>query len=85
MILLKIIPRTCTCIVHIMHCYCPCDDLCILQVFAVGHDNRATGSTKMNIQSSRSHALLCVAVHGKCKTTGVETFGTLPYMYMYEQ
>eukprot|EP00731_Ephydatia_muelleri_P001344 Em0001g1344a len=47
------------------------------EVFAIGHENRATGSTKMNIQSSRSHALLCVTVHGKCKTTGTEIFGKL--------
>ncbi len=45
------------------------------QVFALGHENRATGSTKMNIQSSRSHALLCVTVMGVSTTTGVKTMG----------
>lgn len=46
-----------------------------LQVLAHGQVNRATGATQMNIQSSRSHALLCVAVKGENKVTGVVTLG----------
>ena len=46
-----------------------------VQVFALGHENRSTGATKMNIQSSRSHALLCITVMGVNKTTGVKTIG----------
>ena len=46
-----------------------------VQVFALGHENRSTGATKMNIHSSRSHALLCITVMGINKTTGVKTVG----------
>ncbi len=48
-----------------------------MQVFALGRENRSTGATKMNIQSSRSHALLCVTVMGLSRTTGVQTIGKL--------
>ena len=48
--------------------------MCV-QVFALGRDNRATGSTRMNIHSSRSHALLCVTVMGVSRTTGMQTTG----------
>lgn len=44
-------------------------------MLAHGQINRATGVTQMNIQSSRSHALLCVAVKGENKVTGVITLG----------
>ena len=53
-----------------------------LQVFALGHENRATGATKMNIQSSRSHALLCVTVMGINNTTGIRTMGTYAVVYV---
>ena len=47
----------------------------LLKVFAVGHKNRATAATNMNIESSRSHALLCIKVTGKNLTTGAQTLG----------
>ncbi|XP_064399470.1 kinesin-like protein KIFC3 [Halichondria panicea] len=47
------------------------------EVFTLGHENRSTGATKMNIQSSRSHALLCIIVMGLNRTTGVQTIGKL--------
>jgi kinesin family protein C2/C3 len=50
-----------------------------MQVFALGHENRSTGATKMNIYSSRSHALLCITVIGVNKSTGSQTIGRLPY------
>ena len=46
-----------------------------MQVFDLGRQNRSTGATKMNIESSRSHALLCVTVAGENLTTGTQTFG----------
>ena len=49
----------------------------IMQVFALGHENRSTGATKMNIYSSRSHALLCITVIGVSKSTGSQTIGRL--------
>ena len=48
-----------------------------MQVFALGHENRSTGATKMNIYSSRSHALLCITVIGVSKSTGSQTIGRL--------
>lgn len=48
-----------------------------LKVFAVGHRNRATAATTMNIESSRSHALLCIKVTGKNLTTGARTLGKI--------
>ena len=47
----------------------------LFKVFAVGHKNRATAATNMNIESSRSHALLCIKVTGKNLTTGAHTLG----------
>lgn len=47
----------------------------MIQVFALGHENRSTGATKMNIFSSRSHALLCITVIGVSKSTGSQTIG----------
>ena len=41
----------------------------------MGHKNRATAATTMNIESSRSHALLCIKVTGKNLTTGAHTLG----------
>ena len=41
----------------------------------MGHRNRATAATTMNIESSRSHALLCIKVTGKNLTTGARTLG----------
>ena len=49
--------------------------LASLQVFDLGRQNRSTGATRMNIESSRSHALLCVSVVGHNLTTGIQTFG----------
>ena len=49
--------------------------ICKLKVFAVGHKNRATAATTMNIESSRSHALLCIKVTGKNLTSGARTLG----------
>ncbi|XP_060066424.1 kinesin-like protein KIFC3 [Ylistrum balloti] len=47
------------------------------RVFATGQKNRATATTNMNERSSRSHALLCVTVHGVNKTTNVQSTGKL--------
>ena len=49
----------------------------MIQVFALGHENRSTGATKMNIYSSRSHALLCITLIGVSKSTGAQTIGRL--------
>ena len=49
----------------------------MIQVFALGHENRSTGATKMNIYSSRSHALLCITIIGVSKSTGSQTIGRL--------
>ncbi|XP_013396814.1 kinesin-like protein KIFC3 [Lingula anatina] len=49
----------------------------INETFALGHRNRATACTNMNEHSSRSHALLCVNVIGRNKTTGAKTVGKL--------
>ncbi|XP_033117249.1 kinesin-like protein KIFC3 [Anneissia japonica] len=46
-------------------------------VFKNGKKNRATACTDMNEHSSRSHALLCVSILGKNKTTGVRSNGKL--------
>ena len=56
------------------HSYC-FEGLISMQVFDLGRQNRSTGATKMNIESSRSHALLCVTVAGENLTTGTQTFG----------
>ncbi|ELU16829.1 hypothetical protein CAPTEDRAFT_154418 [Capitella teleta] len=47
------------------------------RTFTTGLENRVTASTRMNELSSRSHALLCVEVHGVNTMTSVKTFGKL--------
>eukprot|EP00118_Oscarella_pearsei_P004808 m.21075 g.21075 ORF g.21075 m.21075 type:complete len:950 (+) comp28134_c0_seq3:11-2860(+) len=49
----------------------------VQEVFSMGRENRATACTNMNEHSSRSHALLCVKVEGRNKTTGAKTLGKL--------
>lgn len=49
-----------------------------LQVFEFGHINRATECTCLNEHSSRSHALLIVAVRGVNYSTGMQTTGWYP-------
>jgi kinesin family protein C2/C3 len=49
----------------------------VLRAMALGSSNRATGSTSMNEQSSRSHSLLSVSVSGRHGTAGISYFGSL--------
>lgn len=46
-----------------------------LQVFELGHVNRATACTNLNEHSSRSHALLIITVSGFNTATGNRTQG----------
>ncbi|KAK3570224.1 hypothetical protein QTP86_017220 [Hemibagrus guttatus] len=48
-----------------------------LQVFELGHMNRATACTNLNEHSSRSHALLIINVAGINSSTGHRTSGKL--------
>lgn len=50
-----------------------------LQVFELGHVNRATACTNLNEHSSRSHALLIITVSGFNTATGNRTLGTFPH------
>lgn len=50
--------------------------LTCLQVFELGHVNRATACTNLNEHSSRSHALLIITVSGFNTATGNRTLGT---------
>ena len=47
------------------------------QVFTLGQKNRSTAATKMNISSSRSHALLCISVMGHNAINGTKSFGII--------
>eukprot|EP00959_Pyramimonas_sp_CCMP1952_P342175 7168568-Pyramimonas_sp.AAC.2 len=47
--------------------YCTND---VVKVMAEGDKNRAIGSTKLNVASSRSHQVVTVMVEGKDLTTG---------------
>lgn len=67
---------SCNTCVHIMLARESILYVCVMiQVFTLGHENRSTGTTKMNIYSSRSHALLCITVIGVSKSTGSQTIG----------
>lgn len=49
----------------------------IFQLLNYGIQNRATASTKMNVMSSRSHCLLCIAVHAFDSELGEQRIGKL--------
>jgi kinesin family protein C2/C3 len=46
-------------------------------IFQKGVVNRTTAATTMNLQSSRSHCVVCLHVEGYSTTTGIRTFGKL--------
>jgi len=48
-----------------------------MQLMSEGNQNRTVGSTSMNAQSSRSHSILSVHVHGHSNVMGVQLRGTL--------
>lgn len=49
----------------------------IMRYMEEGNKNRSVGSTEMNAQSSRSHSILSVRVHGTSHVTGMVYLGTL--------
>ena len=49
----------------------------VMQLMSEGNQNRTVGSTSMNAQSSRSHSILSVHVHGHSNVMGVQLRGTL--------
>ncbi|CAH1155037.1 unnamed protein product [Phaedon cochleariae] len=49
----------------------------MMEILARGNKNRATGSTKLNESSSRSHAIFAILVETKNNVTGKTTFGKL--------
>jgi len=49
----------------------------VMQLMCEGNQNRTGGSTSMNAQSSRSHSILSVHVHGHSNVMGVQLRGTL--------
>ncbi|KAJ8917995.1 hypothetical protein NQ315_011448 [Exocentrus adspersus] len=49
----------------------------VTEILCKGNKNRATGSTKLNDTSSRSHAIFTILVESKNKTNNKTTFGKL--------
>ncbi|KAJ8918017.1 hypothetical protein NQ315_011470 [Exocentrus adspersus] len=49
----------------------------VTEMLCKGNKNRATGSTKLNDTSSRSHAIFTILVESKNKTNNKTTFGKL--------
>jgi hypothetical protein len=49
----------------------------VLQMMQEGNKNRSTAGTAMNAQSSRSHSILSVSVHGHSSVTGNTYLGRL--------
>ena len=49
----------------------------VIQAMTEGNANRTVGKTEMNSQSSRSHSILSVSVHGQSHVTGMTYVGKL--------
>eukprot|EP01045_Picozoa_sp_COSAG04_P018652 COSAG04_NODE_1741_length_5729_cov_3.082416_2_plen_242_part_00 len=49
----------------------------VMKVMELGTKNRAASATKMNAESSRSHCVLAVEVHGENQNTGETVYGKL--------